>query len=92
MSKKGAKLSKKGRHLAPSSGSIQNSAPSDTDSGCVSFQASNWIPIDASDPPLLLSVRPTVSHESCCELPSPIAKNAGETPPRSAPNGAATWK
>ena len=75
----------------PSSGDIQKTAPSLTSIPADSVHSAIAMPMVLIAPELLPSVGPTVSHESN-SASALNAQNAGFVPPRSAPNGAGTWK
>jgi hypothetical protein len=72
-------------------GSIQNTAPSSTESPDTSVQLDQSMPIELIKLWGSPCVMPMVSHESHCES-ALIAQNCGLVPPMSQPNGAGTWK
>ena len=75
--------------VPPSVGSMTKAPPSVTTRPLVDVHEAQSMPtVDTVAEP---SVDPTLSHESN-SASGEEPKNAGETPPVSAPNGAATWK
>ena len=81
--------------LGPLSGSIQNTAPSGTDSAVVAVQEEKSMPMDDIAAVFEASVMPTVSHESnslVAKAATPDVHTAGSTPPTSTPPSfVATW-
>ena len=74
----------------PSSGDIQNTAPSSADRPAEAVQLVQSMPMELSAPAASPLMMPTVSQESYAVVGT-AAMNAAATPPTLEPNGASDW-